>query len=105
MTIKSKMQTWMWRVEGSLLCREGRGSGPKKGSDDNHRAPRLSLCPLSISGLSFGRSGPGLCNRQESYPAGEIAGAGGAPAFPESRNQVGRSTDRRTPTENTGGRG
>ena len=95
MTIERKTHLNM-EVEGSLLCGEAQVQP--------QRAPRLSLCPLSINGPSSGRCGPGLHNGQEPHPAGEIAGAGGTPAFPEGRNQVGRSTDRGTPTENPGGR-
>ena len=95
LTIERKTHLNM-EVEGSLLCGEAQVQP--------QRAPRLSLCPLSINGPSSGRCGPGLHNGQEPHPAGEIAGAGGTPAFPEGGNQVGRSTDRGTPTENPGGR-
>lgn len=62
------------------------------------------VCLLSLIVPSFDRSRSGICNCQEPHSAGEIAGAGGAPAVPESRDQAGGGTDRRTASENTGGR-
>lgn len=62
------------------------------------------VCLLSLIVPSFDRSRSGICNCQEPHSAGEIAGAGGAPAVPESRDQAGGGTDRRTASENAGGR-
>lgn len=94
------------------MVQRGRaGRVSKRSSDD--REPQAFLFatapftvpPFSLTVPSLGRSRSGLYNCQESHSAGEVPGAGGAPAFPESRNQVGRSTDRGTPSENSGGRG
>lgn len=100
------MHTWLWN-ESALLCRQ------KAGREDGLRwQPRSPGFPaatrtrpvglLSLTVPSLGRSRSGLHNRQESHSAGEVAGAGSAPALPESRDQAGRSTDRRAPSENTG---